>query len=321
MKKLLCTILLVLMLVASVTTYVYADDGMSFYFDLSVDGSNQKQVKTGDVITVVFKLEREDSTEPYTMYAMQEEIHYDGDFFELVEGSVVSGDGIVTTDIAMVDNYREFYMNYLSMSGGAQWDASSLIGSIQLRVIADTGVTKITSSDYLVSFQDGQGSYPCEAGEVTIILSTECIVSFMTSGGSQIEDQVVQYGEHILRPENPTRSGYRFAGWYKDINLTQEWDFENDTVESNMALYARWEIAEESAVGGGSGLSGSNASGVYWLIWLLLLLALLLVLLLIILLLRRRKKDDGEEEDEKSIKRAKSTGRPDQRKGGKHIKH
>ncbi len=314
MKKLLCIVLLVFVLQASVTTSVYADEGMSFYFDLSVDGSNQKRVETGDVITVVFKLEREDSTEPYTMYAMQEEIHYDGDFFELVEGSVVTGEGVATTDIAMVDNYREFYMNYLSMNGGAQWDASSLIGSIQLRVIADTGVTKITSSDYLVSFKDGQGSYPCEAGEVTIILSTECIVFFMTSGGSQIESQTVQYGETIVQPEDPTRKGYQFAGWYKDINLTEKWNFEMDTVQSNMSLYAKWEIAQES------GADGYDADGICWLIAALLLLALVLVLL-IILLLRRRKKDDGEEEDGKSIKRAKSTGKPEQRKGGKHIKH
>ena len=105
-------------------------------------------------------------------------------------------------------------------------------------------MTKITSQDYLLSLQDGSGSFPCEANEVTIILSTACTVSFRTNGGSEVADQSVQFGEKINRPKDPIREGYVFGGWYTDIHLSDAWDFDKDTVQGNMSLYAKWNAEE-----------------------------------------------------------------------------
>ena len=215
-----------------------------YLFELSVDGRDTKEVKTGDIITVVLRLKRTDKEEDYTMYAMQDEIRYDSQFFELVNGSAVLSDGIVSTDIAMVDQFREFYMNYLSMSGGEKWKTDSLIGSFQLKVIGTSGVSTISNQDYLVSMKDGSESYKCNAKDLTIILSTECIVSFRTGGGSEIEDVKVQFGEKLVCPEAPVRDGHTFEGWYKDIHLTEKWNFEKDTVQGNMSVYAKWNTIE-----------------------------------------------------------------------------
>lgn len=246
----------------------------TFSFELSVDGKDVKEVEPGDIITVVLKLKRTDSAEAYAMYAMQDEIRYDSTFLEVVEDSAVLGNGIASTDIAMVDRYREFYMNYLSMSGGETWNADTLIGSFQLKVTGESGVTKITSQDYLVSLQDGSGSYACEANEVTIILSADCLITFRTNGGSELEDITVQFGEKIPRPEAPKREGYKLEGWYKDIHLTDEWDFEEDTVEGNMSLYAKWIENDTGAVPAG----GKTESGCcLWWILLLIIFVILLV--------------------------------------------
>lgn len=261
MKKLLFSILLFLILGTGISVPVSAEEN-SFYFELMADGKQEKEVKTGDIITVVLRLKRKDSSDPYMMYAMQDEIHYDSTFFELVEKSEMLSEGITMKDIAMVDQYREVYMNYLSMSGGNQWDADTLIGSFQLKVIGESGVSRITSQDYLISMRDGSGSYPCEENELTIIISTECIVHFMTNGGTEIEDQIVQYGEKVVRPDDPKRKGYRLEGWYKDIHLTEKWDFDKDTVKNNMSLYAKWVEAENSC------------SWIYW-IFILVILALI----------------------------------------------
>lgn len=257
-----------------------ADETQKFSFDLTVDGKDTKEVETGDIITVVLKLRRTDSVEPYMMYAMQDEIRYDSAFFELVEGSDVLENGVVSTDIAKVDEHREFYMNYLSMSGGSQWDADMLVGSFQLKVIGESGVTQITNQDYLVSLKDGSGSYACDANDVTIILSTDCLVSFKTSGGSDVPDQTVQYGEKIVEPEDPVREGYRPGGWYTDINLTDEWDFDKDVVKGNMSLYAKW-VVDSSAQAGESSIS---MQCIWWI--------LLLILILIILWIARRIRNE-----------------------------
>ena len=273
MRKLIYVILSVWLLCFATTIPANAaDETHQFSFELSVDGKDTKEVKTGDIITFVLKLHRTDASEPYMMYAMQDEIRYDSAFFELVEGSAVLGNGIVSTDIAKVDQYREFYMNYLSMSGGTQWDDDMLVGSIQLKVTGKSGVSQITNQDYLVSLKDGSGSYACDAGDVTIVVSTDCVVSFQTSGGSSVPDQHVQYGEKIVKPEDPAREGYCFDGWYADIHLTEEWDFDNDVVRGNMSLYAKWTVENSSdAV-----LSGdmNNWSCIWWIVLLILILAI-----------------------------------------------
>lgn len=54
-----------------------------------------------------------------------------------------------------------------------------------------------------------------------------------------IFDQSV--GELIERPEDPTRSGFDFIGWYLDLGFTTEWDFETDLMpEYSIVLYAKW---------------------------------------------------------------------------------
>ena len=203
---------------------VHAAGEKEFFFELSVDGSDTKQVQPGDVITVVFHLNRTDADAPYDMYAMQNEIRYDGDFLQLVEDSALLSDNIQTTDLGLRDNFREFYMNFLSLSGGEQWPARRLVGSIQLKVIGESGVTQITNQDYLVSSEDGSSHYMADCQNVTIIISTECTVRFETNGGTEIPDQTVHYGEKILRPEDPIREGFHVEGWYTDIDLKNPWD-------------------------------------------------------------------------------------------------
>lgn len=50
----------------------------------------------------------------------------------------------------------------------------------------------------------------------------------------------ISCGNTIDSPEEPTAEGYRFDGWYKDTACTKPWDFENDTVQSDLTLYAKW---------------------------------------------------------------------------------
>lgn len=273
MKKTIALFLTVLLLLPICSITAGAEDvSPSFSFVLSVDGKEIKEVQPGDIITVVLKLCRTDTAEPYTMYAMQDEIRYDSSFLEIVEDSAVLGNGIFSTDIAMVDEYREFYMNYLSMSGGTEWEAETIVGSFQLRVIGESGVTQITSQDYKVSYRDGSGSYDCDANGVTIVLSTDCTIRFMSSGGSEIESQKVPYGERINRPVDPIREGYEFAGWYKDIHLTDEWNFESDYVQGNMTLYARWILSNNVE----SETTNRRLCG-WWLLIVLLLLVLYII--------------------------------------------
>ena len=66
-------------------------------------------------------------------------------------------------------------------------------------------------------------------------------VRFESNGGSTVEKQKVQKGSVATEPDDPTKSGYTFYGWYADENFTgKEFDFENTAVSETMTLYAKW---------------------------------------------------------------------------------
>ena len=288
MKRVISWILAVILMLSLAVTAYATDNSREFFFELSVDGGNEKKVLPGEIITVVFTLHRTDSAESYDMYAMQNEIRYDSAFFKLVEGSAMLSDGISTTEIGLRDTFREFYMNFVSLSGGESWDAKRLVGSFQLEVVGQGGVSKITNEDYLVSTADGTDSFAATCQDVTIVLTTECTVSFETNGGSALPGQTVQYGEHLTRPDNPIRKGYRLVGWYTDIDLQDPWDFDADVVQGNMTLYAKWEQSEPADVESSDDQQPDGNDNELW--WMLGLLGLLILALIVVLILLLNKK-------------------------------
>ena len=66
-------------------------------------------------------------------------------------------------------------------------------------------------------------------------------VTFNSNGGSSVGKQTIEYNGKVTKPENPTKEGYNFIGWYKDEDLNEAWDFSTDVVTKNITLYAKWE--------------------------------------------------------------------------------
>lgn len=91
-----------------------------------------------------------------------------------------------------------------------------------------------------------------EALAVNRVARSFLTVMFESNGGSAVESQSVMIGNYIEKPEDPTREGYLFDGWFEDEELTDEWDFESDSVDydkvnpqvDGIILYAKW-VAEE----------------------------------------------------------------------------
>ncbi len=72
----------------------------------------------------------------------------------------------------------------------------------------------------------------------------EYTVSFESNGGTKVEEQIVKEGETATEPEEPTRLGYIFLGWYIDEETEDKFDF-NTKITGNLTLLARWEQEEE----------------------------------------------------------------------------
>lgn len=67
-------------------------------------------------------------------------------------------------------------------------------------------------------------------------------ISFDTMGGERIEDVYAKVSTLVSQPENPVRDGYKFEGWYQDEAYSVAWNFDSDTVQKDMILYAKWSI-------------------------------------------------------------------------------
>ena len=70
-------------------------------------------------------------------------------------------------------------------------------------------------------------------------LSGNYKVTFDTNGGSTVAAQSVKPGEKATKPAAPTKSGYSFAGWYKDSSLTTPFNFASPITEDTV-VYAAW---------------------------------------------------------------------------------
>jgi uncharacterized repeat protein (TIGR02543 family) len=84
-------------------------------------------------------------------------------------------------------------------------------------------------------------------------------VSFASNGGDAVADITgVRYGATIPAPAAPGRTGYTFAGWYKEAGLTSAWGFTTDTVTANMTLYVKWTVNQYTITFNSNG--GSNVA-------------------------------------------------------------
>ena len=52
----------------------------------------------------------------------------------------------------------------------------------------------------------------------------------------------VRYGATIEQPAPPELTGFSFGGWYKEESFQNEWNFYQDVVTTDVALYAKWTI-------------------------------------------------------------------------------
>ena len=75
--------------------------------------------------------------------------------------------------------------------------------------------------------------------DITLLATYEDVYSvyFDSNGGSKVASGTVKGGK-IAKPEDPTKSGYKFLGWYLE---DKAYDF-NSEVKENMTLKAKWQL-------------------------------------------------------------------------------
>ncbi len=68
-------------------------------------------------------------------------------------------------------------------------------------------------------------------------------VTFDSNGGTAVTSQTVKSGETVTKPDNPSKSGNAFVGWYTDNSTFKNmflFGSGGDAVTSDITLYANW---------------------------------------------------------------------------------
>ena len=135
----------------------------------------------------------------------------------------------------------------------AQWEINQYTitfdtnGGSEIAPITQDYGTKITAPDnptrkgYTFKGWDKEIPETMPAGNITVKAQWEInqyTITFDTNGGSEIAPITQDYGTEITAPDNPTRKGYTFKGWDKEIPKTMP--------AENITVKAQWEINQHT---------------------------------------------------------------------------
>ena len=134
----------------------------------------------------------------------------------------------------------------------AQWEINQYTitfdtnGGSEIAPITQDYGTKITApanptrKGYTFKGWDKEIPKTMPAGNITVKAQWEInqyTITFDTNGGSEIAPITQDYGTKITAPDNPTRKGYTFKGWDKEIPETMP--------AENLTITARWRDTEK----------------------------------------------------------------------------
>ena len=134
----------------------------------------------------------------------------------------------------------------------AQWEINQYTiafdtnGGSEITPITQDYGTKITAPDkptrkgYTFKGWDKEIPETMPAENMTVKAQWEInqyTITFDTNGGSEIAPITQDYGTEITAPDNPTRKGYTFKGWDKEIPETMP--------AENITITARWKDTEK----------------------------------------------------------------------------
>lgn len=136
---------------------------------------------------------------------------------------------------------------YLSESAEILYSVRGEDGTVSCRMTAeitieDVGVTVVKGPLHPETFLDiGEGQDPNLPDDPDFPETVH--VFYMTGNGSNVPSEEIAWGDVPFLPEDPTKLGYAFDGWYLDATLKVPYDFMTPLYEDTY-LYAKWTYTE-----------------------------------------------------------------------------
>ena len=129
----------------------------------------------------------------------------------------------------------------------------------------DPGTEPEQDGEMIITWKNQEGTFNTQPLTIKIRLHWDNLrdgyyIAFDSQGGSYVDTIMGKYNSDIEKPEDPVRTGYRFAGWYEDEELTTPYTIPAKMPNKERMVYAKWE-AEDVGYQVVEYLEGTN--GVY----------------------------------------------------------
>lgn len=215
------------------TYYTQNSYTVTFDFNGGTGGDASKTLVMGDPFSVVIPNKDNFYFMGYTYFHKEETHYYDNDSTQLVyfiarifntspadAGNIIEKGVVLVNDLVVTDGSTMIYRN-----------------------------DKVTITDYNTGVDvvkpdgtsNGNYYYPFDA---TFIANWGVLVTKRYNNGEEDEFTPKNIGEKVYRYETPTRTGYKFLGWYVGDTV---YDF-NLPLEHNIIIEAKWEIIDYNVI-------------------------------------------------------------------------
>lgn len=164
---------------------------------------------------------------------------------EIVKGEALPKRTITGADSLKADNVtvEESGWTLFEKDDKSQTEIKNAVKSLKSGnyiVSVDLVVNGAGAANYKINGAAGTDGGTVNVRSELTIYESEHTVGYVTYGDTNIPDSKVYHGKAIGTLPTPTRTGYKFMGWYSDKNFTTAY---NGTapVTSDIILYAKWE--------------------------------------------------------------------------------
>lgn len=184
--------------------------------------------------------------------------------------------GTQTTAVLTIsDAYQVIYNGNTSTSGAVPTDSTKYLPTETVTVLGNTG--SLVKTGYTFggwnTKADGSGTGRAAGSSFlptgnTTLYAVWTINQYTTtfdangggfpsSGGASTMPMTRNYGTQLTPPEDPTRAGYTFQGWYTNVALTTAMPSPY-TVSAAATIYAKWSINTYNITYDGNGSTGGT---------------------------------------------------------------
>lgn len=128
----------------------------------------------------------------------------------------------------------------------------------------DNTITGLEPGEYYIRMKSGPSVMPAGIDGIYASYNIKdgrtVTIVFNSNGGSNVDSITDMVYGIIDEPDVPVKEGYTFAGWYKEEDCLNIWDFSNDKADTDIILYAKWD-KNQGGTGTNPGPDGTQIPG------------------------------------------------------------